>query len=369
MPIELRVYNRNLSSPTLDMDLTRSYEGLKFSTRLNGGFWTCSFRPKADLEEAWEWFRRKMFYRVIIADGAKTLFEGRIENLGLTQGKVEVGASGYYANLGDIPYSTAYNDDADVVIKAVLTAACTQISSDQTHIEATGGPAIDSAADASYLDIYPNQIVEKLLAFGDDTNNKRWHLAIWENRVPWLAAKSVSSVDWNVSLGDFQRFRLRYKGADLWNSGYAVYDAGGLTRTATANNTISQGKYGDGTNDIIRRKVVPNLGTVVAAAAESARDTWLTEHAEIYPSLEDMQLGPHIYDARGVRWPSYYLRAGQVLRVRDLLPSASEFDSVTQNQVNTFYILETEYDVDRGTMRIVPDNESPRLDKLLARKV
>jgi len=364
--ITVEIYNRNLSSPTLIEDITHKIQRLKFSTKLHGGFHICSFDLMADLPEAWEWITKRLYYRLLIRDGVKTLWEGRLEDVYLTEGGAGATAYGYYVNLSDIPYATAYNANADVVIKAVLTANCSQISSDQTHIDATGGPAITSAADAAYLDIYPKEIVEKLANFSDDTNSARWYFGIWEDRIAYFFARSVSSLNWAVSINDFAKFRLKYRGAELWNSCYAVYDAAGLARTATANDTDSQEKYGDGTNSLIRRYVIPQLGTVVAGAATSARDGWLEEHKEVYPKLTDMMLGDRVFDTNGRVYPSSWVRAGEVIRVEDLVPASVDATTVTRDRLRTYYIVQTEYNLDNQTMRIVPDTESTNLNSLLS---
>jgi len=368
--MDIKLYDRNLTTPAPPDDLTDKVQNLKFSTKLHGGFYLCTFNLKADLPEAWEWFTGKAFCRLVISDATRTLWEGRIEDIGLSEGAVTVTAYGYYANLSDIPYNTAYNDNFDVVLKAVLTACCTQISADQSNIDATGGPAITSGADSEYLDIYPKEIVEKLAKFSDDTYSGKWFFAVWEDRVPYLKRRVTTAIDWQTAPCDFARFKLVHRGAELWNSCYAVYDAGGVvTRTATTNDTDSQTKYGSSAASFTRRKVIPQLGSVAAATAQAARDHWLEEYHEIWGRMEDMVLGPNVQDANGVPYPSSRVRAGDVLRVRDLVPASADLDAIARDALRTFYIVETSYDAERGELRITPDLESASLDAILAKKV
>ena len=357
--MEIKLYDRNLAAPTFMDDLTDKVQGLRFSTRLHGGFHTCSFTLKVDLPQAWEYLTDKVYYRLVITDNAKTLWEGRLEDIGLSAGRVEVTAYGYYANLSDFPYRTAYNAFASVVIKAVLTAACTQINADQSNIDATD-VAITSGAGAEYLDIYPQELVEKLLIFSDTTSLK-WYFAIWEDRIPWLKARDVTALDWRVNLYDFTGFKLKYRPSDLWNSCYALY--GGL-RTADADDTDSQNKY-----DLKRQYVVPDLGTVTAAAAQSARDGWLADHKELWPKLTDMVLGGYTYDTNGRKYNSSWIRAGDVLRVVDLVPASVDASTVTRDALRTYFIVETDYDADSNTMLVVPDTEFTGLTAELARKI
>lgn len=363
--MEVKLYNRDLASPTLVADITERIQGLKFSTRLNGGYHICTFSIKEDIGFAWQRVTSRPFYRLLITDRYQTLWEGRLEDFEINQGRVKVTAYGYYANLSDVPYATAYNDTATNVLKAALTAACTQISSDQTNMAATG-ISIPSTAGEDYLDITPQELVEKLLAFSDATNSK-WYFAIWENRVPWLIKRSTATIHWMVSLraGDFAQFRLQHRAADLYNSAYAVYTNGGVvTRTANADNAESQSKYG-----LTRRAVVPNLGEVAAATAQSARDGYLADHKDIWPRVTNWVLGSKVGDGSGKLWPTAYVRAGQTIRIRDLIPASAQLDATTRDAMSTFYIVETSYDADRAELTVVPDSDNGSLDATLAREL
>jgi len=360
--MEVKLYPVDPTDDTLQDDLTYKHDRMVFSTRLHGGFAKCRFRLKADLPEAWEWITKRLFFRLKITDVLKTLWEGRLEDITLTSAGVEVTAYGYWASMTDVPYTTAYNANADVVIKAVLTAVCPQIDSDQTNIDATGGPAIDSGAADGYLDITAQEIVRKLLKFSDDTNNAKWYFAIWEDRIPYMSARSVSTVNWNARLQDFAEFKLGYRGGDLWNSAYAVYEVGGaVARTADANDTDSQTKYG-----LTRKYAISNLGGVAAGAAQSARDGWLANHKDAWPRLTNMVLGQYIADTNGRIHPSSWVRAGEVLRVMDLVPASIDAGTVSRDALRTYYIVETEYDVERGRLKIVPDTRNKRLSTQLA---
>lgn len=357
--MDIKLYDRDLATPTFVDDLTDKVQRLKFSTRLHGGFHTCNFILKADLPEAWEYLTDREYYRLVITDNQRTLWEGRLEDIGLSAGRVEVTAYGYYANLSDYPYRTAYNAFASIVIKAMLTAVCAQINADQSNIDATD-VAITSGAGAEYLDKYPQELVEMLLGFSDTVSSK-WYFAIWENRIPWLKARDVTTLDWRVNLHDFTSFKLKYRPSDLWNSCYALY--GGL-RTADADNVNSQSKYG-----LKRQYVIPDLGTVAAGAAQAARDGWLADHKDLWPKLTNMVLGGFTYDANGTRFNSSQIRAGDVLRVDDLVPASVDASTVTRDALRTYFIVETEYDADSNTMLIVPDTEFTGLTSELARKI
>ncbi len=364
--LQIFLYNRNLATPTLDQTLTDRVENLSFSTKLHGGFAIASFSVKMTIFEAWEWITTKQFYRLLIKDAVKTVWEGRLQDIDIAAWGINVTAYGYWASMRDQPEITAYNSTANVVIAAALTAHAPQINADQSHIDVPD-VVIDSAADESYEDITIQDLVNKLLEFGDTLGNE-WYFAIWEDRIPWMFAKDTTVIDWTVRLADLADFRLKHMASELWNSVYALYTAAGvLTRTATVNDTDSQGKYGDGTNDLIRRYAIPNLGEIAAASANAARSVWLAKYKEIMPSMPVFVLGDKVYDANSVAFPSSWVRAGDVIRITDLVPASVNLDSVVIDGLSTFYILETKYEAGRLENSLVVDIGSKSITAILAK--
>lgn len=360
--MEVRVYDRNLVTPvlwTVEWDRVRR---LMFSTKIHGGFNLCSFRLDCSPAEAWDWLAHRLNYRVVVSHLSSTLFEGRLEDVQITpEGGATLTALGYYSNLGDIPYATAYADVASEIIKDVLTANCAQISTDYTHIAATD-VTVDSSAGEEYLDLYPMELFARILAFSD-TTSKTWDFAIWEDRVPWLVQRAASSVDWFVNLEDLQGFSFGISLGQLWNAAYALYRTlGVLSRTADADNADSQTKFG-----LERKKVIHDVGEVAAANAQAARDGFLAEYAKLYPSMGQSPtiLGP-VYDSNGIAHDNFEVRAGQVMRIRDFLPDTISLDSVSRDGFSTFYIAETEYDAESRGLRVVFERREPTVEQLMA---
>ncbi len=372
--MQILLFNRNLSSPSLDTDLTGRVQRLRFSTKLPGGFGMCSFQLKDDYWRGYKFLTGKLLYRLVVTDHNTNvnrdimLFEGRIEDITLDYGAVSVTAYGYMTNLRDRPYRTAYNATADVVMKSMLTAVCNQINADQTGIDPTD-ITITSGADETYLDETPLDIMNKLLGFSDSTG-ATWDWAIWENRKPYLTKRAPSSINWRVSLNDFVRFRLTHRIADLWTRAYGRYQSGGsLSRTSDYIDTTAETKFGDGTNGFIREYAIPDLGAVSSTAAEAARKGWVEKHKTPMANLNDAVLGAYVYDTDGIRYPSSWVRAGQVIRVRDLVPATGDLASTAIDSLRTFFIVETEYDYERRENRLIFDTENPALDAVLARKL
>jgi hypothetical protein len=298
---------------------------------------------------------------------SQALWEGRIEDITVYPWGIKVTAYGYYANLSDLPYATAYNDVWSTVLEDVLDANCVQISSDHSNMAATD-IAVVSSADASYLDITCMEMVNKFLPLSDSTF-QIWDFAIWEDRIPWLTTRASPSLNWECSLRDFSSPEvplLSYRAKEMYNSAYARYQvAGVLNRTATGDDAGSQTKFG-----LTRRYAIPDLGGVAAATAEAARDAWLARNANLWPSFtEAPSLGAKVFDTNGIPFSSSWVRAGDVIRIKDLVPASATLDAVTLDALRTFFITETEYDAERQELTIYFDRDPQGLDALLAKLI
>ncbi len=359
--MKITLFNADLTTPIEDIELTSIVQNLRFSTKIPGGFNKCSFSLRADLPEAYEWVKGKYNYRLVITDLGKVLFEGRVEEPEFGTGHVGAVCYGYYANLADIPYQTAFNAFASVTIKAALTAVCPQINADQSKIAATDTVIDDD--NQKLLDLYPQQLFDKLLA-GSDSTFGVWDFAIWEDRIPYLTKRDVTTPKWIVDLADFTNYRFRYRLVTMWNKAYTVYTvAGVINRTAQADKPASQAKYG-----ITREYVVPNIGEQLAATAQNYRDGAIEHSDEIWPTALNTVLGSRVYDANGVEHPSSHVRAGDVIRIRDLIPTTSNLSDIDQDRFQTFYILETSYDDQLRRNTLILDNQDIKLTKKLGKR-
>ncbi len=363
----LKLYSEDVASTVLVEDLTSRQSGLRFSTKLNGGFFRCSFAIDGDEVEAWKWLTERMYYRLRVEDvgtpgDAYLAWEGRFQDLQFNAAGIRLVFYGYYASCKDEPYNTAYNAVASAVIAAALTAAAPAINADHSNIDATD-ITITSAAGDDYLDISVQKLIEKLMEFSTSTQQKLY-FAIWENRIPFLKARDVSVLDWRMDLKDLQNFNLTYRASEMFNSSYAIYDAAGLVRTAVANDAPSIAKFG-----ITRQFVVDNLGTVALAAANAQRNAAIAEKKDLWPTLENVVLNDRVFDALGKGKSSSRVRAGDVIRIRDLVPVSTDVDDVTRDALRTFYILGTEYDADLGTNRLTLDTENVSITRRIALKL
>ncbi|KKK90966.1 hypothetical protein LCGC14_2717730, partial [marine sediment metagenome] len=140
--------------------------------------------------------------------------------------------------------------------------------------------------------------------------------------------------------------------------------AGVFTRTADADDITSQAKF-----NFTRRKAITGLGEITALAAQRHRDAELEATKDVWPQLENVSLGTRVRNDNLVTYPSYWVRAGEVIKVLDLVPASADLDSVTLDAIRTLFITETTYDVDRGQLSLVFDTVSSKLEAVLARSL
>jgi len=357
MMLTATLYNADLSTPVRVEDLTQRIENLCFSTLLHGGFGECTFDLICSLGEVWEWRLKRYFYRLIIREVDTVFWEGRLEDIEFILKGLRVTFLGYWRNLADEPYndtatwSAGGPHTADDIIKAMLTANCPQISADQSNIQ---DPGLNLMPQTFNDDQYPIDLVRLLAEFSDSTQ-RIWYFAIWADRIPYFFPRNTATIDWYVWLPNMHSIRLMASAKDFWSRVYSVYlSSGTKTRTATATNTEAEAKY------IKRVRAVTGLGEISAAAALSRRDMELDYRKEIQQQT-DALIVTAVYDSNGKSRDLWRVRAGDVVRIVDLVPASADLDAVSLDALRTFYIVETRYDAARARLTLVPDRESRRL--------
>ena len=365
--MRVQVYSRNLLTPALDTDLTDMAESVTFSTKIPGGFGICTFSFATDYFRAYQFLTTKMLYHLIITDyltdisRSRVLFEGRIEDISLSGGIVNVTALGYCSSMADELSHAAYSGITSDVLKAALATSCPEINPDQLGIAATNS-VIQSTAGESYLDISTQELTPKLLNFSDSTG-ARFDWAVWDNRKFYLKPRAPTAINWRVNLSDFTTFELGSSIVQVYNRVYGLYRVGTtLTRTPVQEDLTSQAKY-----DVIREYTIPDMGAVTLDTANAAVTAYLKSHKEPRPTLSNVALGAWATDANGVRCPSSWVRAGEVLRVRDLVPASGDLGSVVMDNIRTFFITETEYDAQAGENRLTFEGDKQSVDAIIAR--
>ena len=323
--LQVRLYNNNLSTPTLIEDLTDKVEGLNFSTALNGGFRTCSFILATDLGYAWNYLSREgkrgyHFNRITVHEEQRLVWEGRIVDIELNimaaRHNLKIVAHGYWGSMKD----QFYSDDAGTdwtsgsghqmhdIIKEVLDDECPDINSDQTNIE-------DSSRDLVGIDFsakeYPQDIVNKLTDLSDDDGSV-WFFAIWDDRKPYFFKRSITKVDYYVWLEDVSDLKLQQSATQLRN---VVLPFVGTTEGTTQTDATSLALYP-------RRESKLSVNTGANANTQADAAGTAAVEKSLPRQQQNFSINGRIYSAvagdAGARMeevPLWRVRSGDVIRI------------------------------------------------------
>jgi hypothetical protein len=372
--LEVRIYDNNLSSPTLLQELTDRVSQLAFTTQLNGGFGQCQFLIGMRVQDAWGWLSHEgkkgyHFNRVTVHEGQTLVWEGRVASITLqvsnNEQAVRVHAEGYWASCADQYYTATGNTDWTAssghqvhdIIKEMLTEECPDINSDQTNIA-------DTTRDLVGLDLtakaYPQTRINELLRMSD-SDNSVWNFAIWDDRKPYLTKRAVTQVDWYVWLEDLQNLKLEQSATELRN---AVLPFVGTTEGTTVTNATSLALYP-------RREVKLTLPTGANANTQADMATMESTERGFPRQSQSFRISGSVYKVAGasggqlVELPKWRMRAGDVVRIQDLVPLTASTPEL--DDVRTFFIMDTQYDGNADVMRIQPDRKALTMSRAIRR--
>jgi hypothetical protein len=375
MSLEVRIYDNNLTTPTLIEEVTDRLSNLQFSTALNGGFKTCGFKISMSVEEAWNWLSREgkrgyHFYRVTVHDERTLVWEGRIMDIQLqidaSNHALSITSIGYWSACHDQFYTTTGNTDwtsgsghfMHEIIAEMLTEECPDISSDQTNLEE---PDVDLVGIDLSAKEYPQRRINDLVKLSS-SDHSVWFFAIWDDRVPYLFKRNVTQIDWYVWLDAFTNLRLDQSALALRNS---VIPVQGTTLGTAVDNAGSLLLYP-------RREVKFQLPTSAPSAPlEDAASMFVSEQG-LPRQQQGFEISGKVFRVNAAvggrleEVPKYMIRAGEVIRIQDLVPASV---SVALDDVRTFYIMETNYNADTDVVTIQPDRRARTLPGMLAEKI
>lgn len=211
--------------------------------------------------------------------------------------------------------------------------------------------------DVSYYDQSAARVISDLAALGDpnDSDGGAWEAAVWENRVLRFNRPGAWASEY---FADALSLDLSSSLDGVRNIAYAVFKGprGERAITSSVKDRESSERFG-----FLLREASVSVSTEDQSAAEQFRDVLLTESADQIPRAT-ITIG-RLYNQHGAPVPPYMVRAGDTITIRNMIALGLE----ELNQISSFRVRRTSYDVDRGVMRVQPRFETPTLDQLVAR--
>jgi len=364
-------------------EFTDLFDELRWTTRVHGGFGLCSIAVPMDLPGIWFWLQRenetgKHFAHVTVLEDLAVRYEGRVMDAWYDPGapklSLHIEAAGYWNSCRDQMYdsldgdstdwSTGANHYADVIIKEILTNRCPDINADQAGIEAASVPLELSGIDLSDRAYPQDIIVEKIPNTSDGTD--QWYFAVWDDRKPYYSPRSITTVNWTTYLSSLAPGgRIGQNAFDMRNAIIPVDDGTEGTEGTEVNDaTTRPSRYPKRMMLLTVNKGVP--GTAEGYEADRA----LAKRKDPHQSQSFVIVGPlYATAASGERYsvPLWRVRAGDVIRIDDLLPFTVETPAL--DNLRTFVIIETSYNVSTKTLRVTPDRSPKRLSSVLPRSI
>ncbi len=349
--LQLAVYDNPRGRMVADWsDLAR---GAEFSTTEHGYSTLSAFIPLPPVASFY-WLDRPGLPWVEVW-GSELAWKGRIEDVRLVAGGIQVAALGAWSVFGDVPYSIVTGTTtSDVIVKDVLDTARvanpTLLSASETLIDDPGV----SVYDEDYTGADMRAVLTRLAGLGDSQSPPRqWEVGVWRNSQLHFRPRGTDARHWYIDGGDPEIERSLSK---VWNSIYTRYNSGAST-TSTASDAASIARYG-----VTRRKAISSRTTNVVQA-ERERDAALADGATPIPRAS-VSIDA-IYTAIGSQAPLWMARSGDTVTLRNLPPEAGDII----DRIRTFRIAETTYACETNRLKVTPEAPLPTLDVLVARSL
>jgi hypothetical protein len=246
--------------------------------------------------------------------------------------------------------ATIYADEIAVALASFTNGVnSTQLSTASALIQS---PALD-LKDESYEDRYPADILNDLVALGDNQTPPRlWEWGVSVDQTLYLRPRGTGRA-WYVEVGSL---KVDTSLDDLRNSAYAVYqDAyGNSTRTSTSSDPISAVRYG------LTRRIAADASTTNSTQAGVHRDVALAEGID--PRPRSKIIITKVFDEYGAHHHPWRIRPGDTITVRNISPAVS----ADVDRVRAFVVAEADFDADKWEMAVTPERSTLSLDVLVA---
>ena len=373
--LTLKLYEKDASSRNVRATLDDvAVASLTHTTTLPGGFGELAVAIASSEGEFWEWRHDRMLSRIALEEASgRVVWEGRIEAVTLSDvWLASLTARGYWSNLNDAVLNLSYSNGASSA-RSIITDVLNRIPAGQRQLSPSAehiatGPAIAHA----YQDDWTvwrilTDARRGIASFGAGRGGPM-DVAVWEDRklryAPRVSPGAGSSVSWRSYLraengGGVARLPLRFDWNDVANAISVTYELNGvIRRTSTASDADSIARH------IRRERNVRNIGETTAATAILRRDAELNRRSRLRPNLRtgqgananDIEID-RVWNEDGVEWPLCRVRAGDVLSIPDLTPSAAGLGTGGSGRADgyrAFFIEETRCDHASGVLTVWP---------------
>lgn len=280
---------------------------ISFSTKLHGGYETAIVRAKLNSRLNSSRIETIYFQRLIISNStSEVLFDGRVMNVNLGKGFIEIGASGWgiSATMDKLYLSSSVvADDISVIMAEVLGATyCPDLSTAQ-YIQTNDNNAVRFSNHSEY----PFEVATRLCALSD-TNTSMWAFGVWNNKIPFYydVYNTPYRRDWVLKDTDNLIISYNTSAEDVRNSVRVIYlDENNTNKVTTLNTDVQTGHPTRELEASITRSPSTNQ-------ANRARNKLLEQLKRPQSSIQ-LRVTGTIHRKLGARFPVEYVRAGDFI--------------------------------------------------------
>ena len=369
----LHLYNQSLTSPIYVQDMSGQVKNFRHGTRAHGGYYRATFSFPADLTTFWDWYLNKTLYRVVLEDKpGSAIWQGRVEDVQFQRNMLSIVAFGYWKAFQDrvveLGSTKAYAAQLASTIVQDIRDNYTNagiFSSDNTQIESPGVNLTVTYEDKNGWDLLTN--TSDGVANSTDSAGNPYFLMVYKElktakALVHFKKRSTSLINWQISLADLaQPPPMRGPLSTIVNSVSVTYTVSGTAaRTTITTDADSIAKYGQ------RDLILPGLGEMNAATANNRRDRVLADFKEKRAELAGGVEIARLFDVEGAEYPLCRLKAGDIIRIQDMIPTGIKIDQLVLDGLRTFMVRETDCDHRASTVTAWLDTEDQSAPRLLA---
>ncbi len=356
--IAIHIYNRNNEH----LVSLQGVMGLKIDTVSPGGLSIMEFSVPADVRKSWPEFSYGNHVEAVLGD--EIIFDGVMDapRRSINPDTIAVSCQSYGYQLNDLGVTSNVSVGAEGY---KMSTFITNVLLADDLIELSAGD-IDTSdyeyPNGTVFEFQPYTTYASALETLNEGNN--WDYGV-EPGKRFYFRQPKTDIDWYVHVDDCSSLTIAPNPENLANYIIVSYSpSGSYQLMVTAQDPASQSKYG------VKKKLITVQGKI---ATGSSTPPYTGAYAIAHTALEDMKelkvsaelTCRRIYNTEGIEEHLVRVRAGDVIRLLDWLPSEERMNAVTD--IATFRVKSTSYNHDDYTLEISPTEFLPRVEIALAR--
>lgn len=354
---------------------TQRVQGLKFDSRLNGGFGTASFSVAYPRLEASQMYRTLIGNHLVIFDWlGDVVWEGRINDTEVSGNSIKLKAYGYYASSSQTAGPSVFlsTDTARDIIEFMVDLA-TDWRDDFSYLGEDDlvevGPLEFERTDKIYDAITEVTKYGYLDTLNTVARRRPLYFAIWEQRKAYLFPEPDPAGEdpkWIFSMEDFkdgEQLKLSLSLSNIKNKIWVAYNdqyLDGVSTLDAVEELNSQGLFGV-------REGTMSLGNVKLETAEIVRDLLIKYNA--FPKMKaTTSIIGNPKTPSGMVWPLHKVRAGDMIMINDFDGSIAQLTDGSAGQTAMYaFVSKASYNADAHSLMVTLGSAQETIDLLLNR--